>query len=223
MDCHSLLQGIFPNQGSKPGLRHCRQILYWLSQQGNPYRSYQYLKDMRYKQNFIPIWKLVWVLKTTWKYNYQNLIAQKLENLSSPVFVKEIESLLQKLPTRKIAALKCQLFHRAQKQLPHQNKGIEGRKEWEQEGSVTQRLWWMWELTWILIPNLPSCNPCIFISSPFCTSAPQSSVCEASPRSFSWTSWSPLCISFKLLYILLRSLFLLWISPKHSTSLPTIQ
>ena len=26
------LQGIFPNQGSKPGLPHCRQILYQLSQ-----------------------------------------------------------------------------------------------------------------------------------------------------------------------------------------------
>ena len=27
----SLLQGIFPTQGSKPGLPHCRQILYQLS------------------------------------------------------------------------------------------------------------------------------------------------------------------------------------------------
>ena len=29
--CHSLLQGIFLIQGSNPGLRHCRQILYHLS------------------------------------------------------------------------------------------------------------------------------------------------------------------------------------------------
>ena len=28
--CHSLLQGIFPAQGSNPGLRHCRWILYCL-------------------------------------------------------------------------------------------------------------------------------------------------------------------------------------------------
>ena len=28
---HALLQGIFPTQGSKPGLPHCRQILYQLS------------------------------------------------------------------------------------------------------------------------------------------------------------------------------------------------
>ena len=31
----SLLQGIFPTQGSNPGLSHCRQILYQLSCQGN--------------------------------------------------------------------------------------------------------------------------------------------------------------------------------------------
>ena len=33
---HSLLQGIFPTQGSKLGLLHCRQILYCLSHQGSP-------------------------------------------------------------------------------------------------------------------------------------------------------------------------------------------
>ena len=33
MGCHSLLQGIFPAQGSNPGLSHCRQILHCLSYQ----------------------------------------------------------------------------------------------------------------------------------------------------------------------------------------------
>ena len=32
--CHAVLQGIFPTQGSSPGLPHCRQILYHLSHQG---------------------------------------------------------------------------------------------------------------------------------------------------------------------------------------------
>ena len=32
----SLLQGIFPTQGSNPGLLHCRQTLYQLSHQGSP-------------------------------------------------------------------------------------------------------------------------------------------------------------------------------------------
>ena len=31
MGCHILLQGIFPTQGSNPGLPHCRQTLYPLS------------------------------------------------------------------------------------------------------------------------------------------------------------------------------------------------
>ena len=33
---HSLLQGIFPTQGSNPGLPHCRQILYQLSHKRSP-------------------------------------------------------------------------------------------------------------------------------------------------------------------------------------------
>ena len=36
VDCHALLQGIFPIQVSNPGLLHCRQILYHLSHQGSP-------------------------------------------------------------------------------------------------------------------------------------------------------------------------------------------
>ena len=34
--CHALLQGIFPTQGSNPGLPHCRRIPYQLSHQGSP-------------------------------------------------------------------------------------------------------------------------------------------------------------------------------------------
>ena len=32
----SLLRGIFPSQGSNPGLPHCRLILYKLSHKGSP-------------------------------------------------------------------------------------------------------------------------------------------------------------------------------------------
>ena len=39
--CH-LLQGIFPTQGLNPSLPHCRQILYHLSHQGSPFKSYNY-------------------------------------------------------------------------------------------------------------------------------------------------------------------------------------
>ena len=34
MGSHSLLQAIFPTQGSNPGLMHCKQILHCLSHQG---------------------------------------------------------------------------------------------------------------------------------------------------------------------------------------------
>ena len=36
VDCHALLQKIFPTQGLNPGLLHCRQILYHLSHRGSP-------------------------------------------------------------------------------------------------------------------------------------------------------------------------------------------
>ena len=36
VDCRFLPQGIFQTQGSNPGLPHCRQMLYRLSQQGSP-------------------------------------------------------------------------------------------------------------------------------------------------------------------------------------------
>ena len=42
MGCHFLLQGIFLNQGSNPGLPHCRQILYLLSQWLEPVSAAEY-------------------------------------------------------------------------------------------------------------------------------------------------------------------------------------
>ena len=36
LGCHALLQGIFPTEGSNPGLPHCRWILNHLSSQGSP-------------------------------------------------------------------------------------------------------------------------------------------------------------------------------------------
>ena len=34
--CRAFFQGVFPTQGSNPGLSHCRRILYHLSHQGSP-------------------------------------------------------------------------------------------------------------------------------------------------------------------------------------------
>ena len=41
--CHALLQGIFPTQGSNPGLSLCRWILCILSHQGSPSKKHNQL------------------------------------------------------------------------------------------------------------------------------------------------------------------------------------
>ena len=53
MGCHFLLQGIFPIQGSNPGLLHCRQTLYHLSHQGSPQKPLEKNLLMTSKLNFI--------------------------------------------------------------------------------------------------------------------------------------------------------------------------
>ena len=45
--CHALLLGIFPTQGSNPGLPHCRQTLYHLSHQGRAQNSRVTLKGAK--------------------------------------------------------------------------------------------------------------------------------------------------------------------------------
>ena len=49
----SLLQGIFPTQGLKPGLPHCRQILYQLSYEESPDHCWHSSIFM----NFLPVFK----------------------------------------------------------------------------------------------------------------------------------------------------------------------
>ena len=60
----SLLQGIFPTQGSNPGFLHCRQILYQLSYQGSPtltpdinhfLNSFLKLLDLLTQENLVTI------------------------------------------------------------------------------------------------------------------------------------------------------------------------
>ena len=60
----SLLQGTFPTQGSKPGLLHCRHIVYQLSHKGSPRSS---LRPLEGRQacphlDFPPVWKLTFDL-----------------------------------------------------------------------------------------------------------------------------------------------------------------
>ena len=48
VDCHALLQGIFPTWGLNPGLLNCGQILYHLSHQGSPWLSISLIKSFYY-------------------------------------------------------------------------------------------------------------------------------------------------------------------------------
>ena len=47
VDCHALLQGIFPTPGSNLGLPHCRQILHHLSYQGSLWGILQWPQHWR--------------------------------------------------------------------------------------------------------------------------------------------------------------------------------
>ena len=51
----SLLQEIFPTQGSNPGLPHCRKILYQLSHKGSPWAQYACSKHpcLTFHMNFV--------------------------------------------------------------------------------------------------------------------------------------------------------------------------
>ena len=66
---HSLLRGIFPTQGSNPGLPHCRWILYQLSHQGSP-RILEY-GSLSLLQGIFPNQELNWGLLNCRQILYQ--------------------------------------------------------------------------------------------------------------------------------------------------------
>ena len=49
VDCHSLLQGVFPTQGRSLGLPHYRQILYHLSNQGSPTKGFTFSHNLNWQ------------------------------------------------------------------------------------------------------------------------------------------------------------------------------
>ena len=63
MNSCSPLQGIFPTQGSNPGLPHCRRILYQLSHEGSPKMTAGVHKTQQKKHE--SMWTLLW--KERWK------------------------------------------------------------------------------------------------------------------------------------------------------------
>ena len=70
VDCHALLQEIFPTQGSNPGFLHCRVILYHLSHQGNPgilkWVAYPFSRVSSWPRNRIKVSWIAVGLFTSW-------------------------------------------------------------------------------------------------------------------------------------------------------------
>ena len=58
--CHAFLQGIFPIQGSNPGLTHGRWILYHLSHRGSPIDIFTYISSFFSYNNFWLIVYFIW-------------------------------------------------------------------------------------------------------------------------------------------------------------------
>ena len=59
----SLLQGIFPTQGSNPGLPHWRQILYQLGLKGSPIYTYPFLDP---SSRYFYIWNISRTMYEGW-------------------------------------------------------------------------------------------------------------------------------------------------------------
>ena len=70
LDCHALLQGIFPTQELNPGLLHCRQILYSLSHQGSPrileWVTYPFSRGTSWPRNWTRISSIAVRFFTSW-------------------------------------------------------------------------------------------------------------------------------------------------------------
>ena len=62
LECHALLEGIFPTQGSNPSLPHCRWILYHLSHQGSPrileWVAYPSLRETFQPRELIQVYRM---------------------------------------------------------------------------------------------------------------------------------------------------------------------
>ena len=66
----SILQGIWPTQGSNPGLPHCRQILYQLSHKGSPsileWVAYPFSRGSSWPRNWTGVSCIAGGFSTKW-------------------------------------------------------------------------------------------------------------------------------------------------------------
>ena len=93
----SLLQGIFPTQGSNTGYLHCRQILYQLSHKGSPgiqeWVAYPFSSGSSWPRNWTGVSYIAGGFFTSWVMrDISSLLAmtQNLLFLSQPSFLSTI-------------------------------------------------------------------------------------------------------------------------------------
>ena len=81
--CHVLLQGIFPTQGSNPGLPHCRKILYCLSHQESPrileWVAYPFSRETFWPRNWTGV--SCWATKEAHKHIWASQLVLVVKNL----------------------------------------------------------------------------------------------------------------------------------------------
>ena len=78
----SFLQGIFPTQGSNPGLLHCRQILYQLSHKGCPrtleWVAYPFSRGSSWSRNWTRVSRIAGRFFTDWAIRLGNCFINKV-------------------------------------------------------------------------------------------------------------------------------------------------
>ena len=82
----SLLQGIFPTQGSNPGLPHCRWVLYQLSHKGNPrmleWVAYPFSSGSSWPRNSTGVSCIAGRFFTNWAVREAHQFFKKCKNIS---------------------------------------------------------------------------------------------------------------------------------------------
>ena len=103
----SLLQGIFPTQGSNPGLPHCRQILYQLSHKGSPrileWVAYPFSTRSSWPRNETRISCIAGRFFTNWA----SREAQRAEDFANIFFLLEVQKAYETPLARYYGAINC--------------------------------------------------------------------------------------------------------------------
>ena len=92
--CHALLQGIFPTQGSNPGLPHCGWILNQLSYKGRPrilkWVAYPFSRRSSWPRNRTRASCIAGRFFTNWAIREALMINQYLQTISKEVIFRDM-------------------------------------------------------------------------------------------------------------------------------------